>query len=177
MRLSTVGAALSRADLSAAASRGGSCWNCSGRKQSSPPFNWQLELFRSSTPPQISCVSAACEHLPWCFHSGVEGRQALLGPWRKVWGRPGLFLTWVCGFIEGQAQVAFSIWKHPCKEWYFQQVTFWEGRPAPGSRPAVFHPCTAVLSVTGDFMWMPSPCCMARGKSFGQMSSLRLKGT
>lgn len=39
-RLNPVWAALSRDDLSGA----GSCWNCLRRKQSSPPFHWQLPI-------------------------------------------------------------------------------------------------------------------------------------
>lgn len=90
MRLSTTGAALSRADSSAPGSRGVSCEHCSGRKQSCLPSDWQAGLFCSFAPPQISCASAGWEHLPRRFNIGAEGGRGPAGrPGRRCVGGPG----------------------------------------------------------------------------------------
>lgn len=110
---------------------------------------------------------------PGAFMAEWRGDRPCWAPWQGVWGRPRLFLTWVCGWSRAR----HKRWKRPHKEWYFQQVTLWEGRPATGSRPTV--PFTPALQ-----------CCQSLGISCGclplavwtrasllNLSSLRFKQT
>lgn len=115
-----MGAALSRADLSAAASRGVSCWNCSGRKQSSPPFNWQLGCSVALLPLSSAVFPQPVNICPGALTSEWRGRQALLGALVGGVGWGGATLPHLgLWMVEGQAQVAFLIQKRPRKEWYF----------------------------------------------------------